>query len=436
MFLEKDWFRPRGYLHFDNRIGHSHRATIEKLVRDPKTVAQHSFYPFLRYDKDKPKITCDEVTKKRFFKMGARPICYASHADAHIYAYYSNVLTKAYESKLKHVGLDDNVIAFRKLVAPDGTAKCNIHLANDAFDKILSYGDCKVFAFDITKFFDTLDAKVLKAQWQSVLGTKGLPDDHYAVFKSVTKFSVVLRDDVFKEFKIPKNPRKQNTLNRICNADEFREIVRNQKMIEVNNVGIPQGSPISATLANIYMLNFDLGISRKAQELNATYYRYCDDILIILPLNSTFDIETFVKSELAKINLSLNDKKTDRSIFYKCADGVRCDRPIQYLGFMFDGQAKYLRTASISFFRRRLKKAINHAVAEKIKYDAATITTSSKRHSIHLKKIFRSHSHIGQRNFISYGRRAQVIMNSKTIRKQLASLDKFLQKEVKWARSI
>ncbi len=47
--------------------------------------------------------------------------------------------------------------------------------------------------------------------------------------------------------------------------------------------GIPQGSPISALLSNIYMLEFDVLVKEKIMECKGSYFRYCDDILCIIP---------------------------------------------------------------------------------------------------------------------------------------------------------
>lgn len=45
--------------------------------------------------------------------------------------------------------------------------------------------------------------------------------------------------------------------------------------------GIPQGTPISALLSNIYMVDFDLKAKEIIDRLGGKYYRYCDDMLFI-----------------------------------------------------------------------------------------------------------------------------------------------------------
>lgn len=435
--MKKDWFRVRGYLHFDARHSESSRLQIQTYVSSPLEIARHSFHPFLIYQKEKPKFFYNDVTKKREFKMGYRPICYASHLDAHIYSFYSYNLSDLYERKISSLGLGDSVIGFRRIAdINSGKSKNNIHFANEAFNEIQKRQSCKVFAFDIKSFFDSLDASVLKDRWCSLLNVSKLPNDHYKIFRSLTKYSVVKRDSVLVHFLISRKRSRQMHLSRICTSEQFRKEVRGKKMIEVIERGIPQGSPISATLANIYMMDFDAIVSDEVKALGGSYFRYCDDILIILPFGNNVDIESFINSELSKIKLSLNITKTDKSIFYMDNGIQRCDQPIQYLGFSFDGRSKSLRSASISYFRKKVKKSINKAVATSIKKNEERVKMGLLKRPVFLKKVIRKSSHLGRRNFISYGHRAFEIMNSEAIRLQLADLQRFLENEIKWARSV
>ncbi|WP_447731645.1 hypothetical protein [Rhodanobacter soli] len=70
-------------------------------------------------------------------KRKSRPICYASHRDAGLYAYYSEKLTKRYEALLAARGLSDCVTAFRS-----GDGRCNIHFSLDAFNWIEEHRPC------------------------------------------------------------------------------------------------------------------------------------------------------------------------------------------------------------------------------------------------------------------------------------------------------
>lgn len=281
------WFKERKYLHFDIPITAKSKSKTIEFVTDPNNISKHSFYPFITYNATKYKIREDEGTGKRFLDdTGVRPISYASHLDAQIYSYYSHQLSALYENRIKSLGLSETVIAFRKLKdKKTGDSKSNIHLARDAFDAIKEIGNCKVYAFDIKSFFDNLNPIVLKQKWEKVLNTKRLPDDHFSVYKSVTKFSVVTKDELYDLFKIPKNYREKGIF-RICNPDEFRNHVRGEKaefidnsgnekkgLIQTKRIGIHQGSPISATLANIYMIDFDETLNKKIVSAGGKYFR-------------------------------------------------------------------------------------------------------------------------------------------------------------------
>jgi hypothetical protein len=439
-----DWFRPKSYLHFDAPVRPDHRSHIEKIVTDVKKVAQHSFYPFITYKVKKYKMYTDEDSGKRLMdSSGERPLSYAAHLDSQIYSYYSKKLSEIYERRLINESISDNVIAFRKLVDKNGESKCNIHLANEAFEKIKVVGESDVYAFDIKSFFDNLDHKYLKECWLDLLNVKRLPQDHFALYKSLSSHAIVYRDDAYKLFNIPKKNPKGKGIHRICSPKDFRDKVRGSKvtkvagkvvkkgLINLNDKGIPQGSPISALLANIYMLEFDKALNKKMKSIGGDYFRYCDDILCIVPSDKKFDVEKFVKNELKKVHLPLNPKKTEKSSFTNSGKNLIADKPIQYLGFMFDGQRKYIRPSSIARYRRKARKAIRLAKATMIKYNKIRVEKGFKKKNLYKRKLYKTYFHSGKSNFIRYGLRSSEIMNSKEIRKQIKKLTNFIIAETK-----
>ena len=145
--------------------------------------------------------------------------------------------------------LRENVLAFRSL------EKSNIEFAKDAFDKIQNLGECSAVALDLSGFFDNLDHQILKDRWCKIIGSETLPADHYAVFKSITKYSQVNKDKLYTLLNISHNNPKYSR-KKICTSVEFRNIVRKNNLIVTNKTskGVPQGSPISALLSNIYMV--------------------------------------------------------------------------------------------------------------------------------------------------------------------------------------
>jgi RNA-directed DNA polymerase len=119
---------------------------------------------------------------------------------------------------------------------------------------------------------------------------------------------------------------------------------------------------------------------------------------------------------LAKLGgtTTLNEKKTESSTFRVDAFGrLECDRPIQYLGFVFDGTKIRIRSQTLSRFWRRVVYATR-------------ATTRAARHSTvkpgtpYKRQLFRRFSHLGHRNLISYAQRSERVMKTGAIRKQLS----------------
>lgn len=426
--MDRSWFKPRNYLHFDSPI--TYRDAIN-LVTSPSKVAKHSFYPFLSYTISSPKIKKDE-NGNIYRSNKDRNIAYSSHQDSHIFSYYSYILNQKYELLLenKYSSLYDSVLAFRKL------NKNNIDFAKMAFQHILDFKNSIVIALDISSFFDNLDHGLLKRMWCMVLGTKNLPDDHYAVFKAITKFSKISRDDVFEYFNISSNNPRKNNRNRICTPLEFREF-RNSKKLSLfkeysafsinKEKGIPQGSPISALLSNIYMLEFDLSVKCKISEYNGIYLRYCDDILCIIP-NSTEslseEIETYIVSEMNKLKLEINQKKKDKVLFYYSTQDNKVinNKGLQYLGFILHNNSISIRPAAFSRYSNKMKKGVSLARQTQGKYNKIRLKKGMSPKRIYKRKLYSRYSHFGKSNFISYGKRSQQLMGSNIIRKQLKPL--------------
>lgn len=425
------WFKPKKYLHFDLPLNELDQKKVEEYTSDPAKVAIHAFYPFITYEVTKYKMVEDDDGSRHLDETGVRPLSYASHWDSQIYSYYARSMGALYEQKLVDAGIGENVIAFRKLVDNKGESKCNIHLANEAFEKISSLGDCKVYAFDIKSFFDNLDHEYLKKCWCDLLGEVRLPKDHFQVYKSLSAHALVKKSELYKTFNIPKKNPKKKGFYKVCSIEDFRKKVRGGKLITSQALGIPQGSAMSAFLANLYMFEFDRTIQNLMNQNDGYYFRYCDDILCILPLDKDFKLEDTIVSELEKIKLKLNAKKTETAIFRTSMTGeFSSDRPIQYLGFLFDGKRKLIRTPSLSRYRRNAKKAIRLAKATMKKYNMERRSLGLNPRVLYRKKLYKKYFHTGKTNFIRYGFRASEIMQSKEIRGQMKKMMKFLITEI------
>ncbi len=424
------WYKPRKYLHFDRPVGQ--KAALN-YVSCPKNVATHSFYPFITYSSVILKYRLDNDRGVFVKNPKPRPISYSSHLDSHIYSYYCSILSRLYEEALVQRGLQTSILAFRSI-----EGKSNIHFAHDAFCEIRYRGECCVLAFDVEKFFDRLDHSRLKEAWANLLKVERLPADHFAVFKAITKSSRVDKVALYNKLGISvHNPRVEG--KRLCSAKQFREDVRGGGLLATNPEarGIPQGSPISALLSNIYMYEFDLALLSKLSLIESVFYRYCDDILIICDSRHEDDIYNFVVSEIRKLGLNLQEKKTEiRQFNFDASGKLRSDKPVHYLGFSFDGQREHIRSASMSRYYKKLRKRIWVSKKAMDRCNELRAGRGELPREMFLRAIYKGYSYLGRRNFISYGFRAANIMDSKSIRKQLRSHWKKLHKLLSDARSI
>lgn len=426
----------RKYLHFDRFIDfEKNQSKIIKALSNSKTIEEHSFYPFIKTAVETPryKPRTDENGKKtRVIESKIRPIAYASHFDALIYSWYSTILTKEYEDQLDKWEIRDCVLAYLE------TGKSNIDYSFEIFNYISKLPRCAAIAIDISSFFDNLDHEILKSMWIKTIKETRLPEAHFNIYKSLTNYSTVSKsvlDDIFA-YKLPSN--------RYCSPDEFRKYVRQGKQIEKNaNVnliptspryrkqcGIPQGSPISSVLSNIYMIDFDIKMNKFAKDNKAIYRRYCDDIIVICEIDKVQLFQNELLELALKNELTINPSKTEITYFSKETNKLRgyqepsfeTFRNLQYLGFEFNGENIYIRASSISRYKRRIANEIRECLK-------AANGNNSISNIVFKKKLLKRFSSIGKRNFISYAiRAANDIMQSESIKKQYnKSIDNVLK---------
>jgi hypothetical protein len=411
--LIPEWFRARPYPHFDAKVN---KKRAWDYVQDPGRVRAHSFYPFIKYIKKIPRYRPDSADGPTVIKE--REIYYAAHLDSYIYAYYSQLIYGELEKRLRSNLCNESVIAYRK------QGKCNIDYAHEAFGYIASKGECVALAFDVSKFFDSLDHRLLGGAWKAIFGVERLPDDHYQVFKSLTAFSFVLRQHLHSLLEI--SDTKSENISRICQPEVFRGMVRRKGLIQKNKnpYGIPQGSPISAVLSNLYMFEFDCKIAKIAADNGEFYRRYCDDILYVCQPSRVAEVRALIDGEMKALCLSVNLDKVEEAWFERKDDGTLGvnGKPLQYLGFMFDGVNTLIRSSSLARYYRKMKQRVAMAAD-----DASKNKTDDR---IYLRKVYRLYSHLGKQNFISYGKRSAGIMQSTAIKRQIGRHWKKLQSEI------
>lgn len=385
------WYRKKLFAHFDSPLEF---LDAEKFVTQSCKVKSHSFLPFLSFDLKKRRIKKDDKS---------RPIRYASHLDGYIFSYYAKILSERYEQRILQSELHEVVLAYR---LKRGN---NIDFAREAFGHIIQLRECVALGFDISSFFDSIDHRHLKQQWNSVIGVTSLPPDHYAVFKALTKYAFANRDACYERLGYSNSRIKKG--GRICSIEDFRTKIRSSdsSLIEVNRKkhGIPQGSALSAVLANIYMMPFDVQMNQLARKFGGVYRRYSDDILFVVPTAFENEIRETVRRGLADLggNLMIQDDKTLATHFVIRSDDKIVlrdkDRPFQYLGFTFDGERLLIREQTLARYWRRVKRGV-----EKAKKDSKGAGSRRRTQKLFRRKLFRRFTHLGRRNFISYAKRA------------------------------
>jgi hypothetical protein len=408
--VEYPWLKNRGYPHITPQLNlPTDRKKILSMLHNKKYISKYAFYPLIhsiinerRYKRVDPEInerahsflTEDGSVKKN---IKSRPLHYASHFDAIIFGYYADILLKKYELKLlKSPGLSECITAYRRIpITSEGKNKSTIHFAHDAFNEIKNRctESCEVLKFDIKSFFSRINHQLLKTTWSNLLEQPKLPTDHYNVFKAATRFSYIMKDDFrlekktntkrsgFDEKKLAKI-RKQGRISFFESNEEFRNSIKNGsiklhkfpfKDDDGSPVGIPQGLPISAVLANIYLLEFDLKIlDNLVDKLGAYYRRYSDDIIVICKPEQANYVETYVTTAITESKVEMSKDKTERFLFVKShkndmpvitsikitKSGRKVGVPFTYLGFEFYGDKTLIKSSNLAKFYRRMIRAV------------------------------------------------------------------------------
>lgn len=412
MAQQPDWLKSKGYLHITPTLNlKTNWKRYMHQIQSPKYVAQYGFYPLLHRIKKERRYKKVPHTKNgktqrshryRDPETGTikptaknRPLHYAAHFDALIYGYYAQLLRELYEQQLhKDEALNQAVSAYRSIPvsATDPSGKSNIHFAKEAFDEINKRvrhkGQTGVLTLDLKSFFSTLSHTYLYRCWADLLDREKLPPDHFNVFKSCTDFSYILMDDLrtgnnggFDEKKLAQIRKKKGYRCFFASNKDFRKAIKEGRLPIYKNPfrnaakepeGIPQGLPISAVLANLYLLEFDREMVANLVKKEGVFYRrYSDDILICCRMDQMEKIYNYIARRIKKYHVKLSKEKTERFLFKKMPynkkkeqcitsvqlyPGKKCviGAPLTYLGFEFRGFNTLIKSANLASYYRRL----------------------------------------------------------------------------------
>lgn len=416
------------YAHFDSRTD---IKKVAKYITDPEWVSHHGFYPFIHYKKDCSKYSINGKIDKK------RDICYAAHIDRCILQFYCHKMNVDYNQKIRAYHIEDVPVAYRS-----DLGLSNIHLAQQAFNFIKKNPKGYVMIGDFTGFFDNLDHTYLKEQWCKLLDVNQLPSDYYAIFKNITRYSVWELDDLIELNGLKKNSsgrKKLNAQRTVLTTKQFKKY-RSHIHKNPNHYGIPQGSPISALLANVYMIDVDQKIKAIVSQHKGLYMRYSDDFIIVLPVEETAAhviIEYINKIIHNTPGLELEPRKTqiyrtNLPIINNVGDSFldeadKSKNTINFLGFTFDGVKILLRAKTVSKYYYRM-------------YRKARVIAGNPNHKgkDHLYERYSERGagtgHKKQGNFFTYVHRAENIFGesegiNKPVKNHMAKIRKAIKRK-------
>lgn len=403
--IDKKKFSVKPFPHFDPRIPLNEK--VWKRLHNRSYISSHSFYPFIHYKKITRKYS---KKNKRLSEPKIRNIYYASHMDGYIYKYYGEKLNEKYSQYCLDHNIDNVSLAYRN----NKKGKSNIHFAAEVIEFISKQEEAFIFITDFTKYFDNLDHDLLKKRLLNVLNmkTKKLPSDWWKVFKSLTRFSWVDKKEIIDDLKTIKN-KKNGKIDRYYTPPEFRAF---RKRVKINKheqpFGIPQGTAISAVLANVYAIKLDQELNEYASKYGGLYRRYSDDIILVFPIKKGRIVQrqhiSYIISTVTRNKVQMGDEKT-KTLYSRNGEiyeDANCEvrGKLDYLGFCFDGTNVMIREKSLYKYYHRMYKKIK----------AVKIAEYNSNRKIGRRKLYLLYSHLGRKykgygNFITYAEKAHRI---------------------------
>jgi len=125
----------------------------------------------------------------------------------------------------------------------------------------------------------------------------------------------------------------------------------------------------------LYLIDFDKLMDGYVRPFGGHYFRYSDDILLIVPGNriAGFAARDYAMSQIVNFGpeIKFKPQKTSMVVYtpdcqghltFKLVDGERGLNGLEHLDFRFDGRRIYLRDSTLSGFYRKITYSLRHEV--------------------------------------------------------------------------
>lgn len=412
-YVDKHRNRKR-YAHFDARTSLADDRT-RKRVLDARWVARHGFWPLIHMPLKLSKFGKSDESQKPTKKKKIRDVRYPAHIDRCVFQRYAFLVNELYNEAILETDVDKCAIAYRT-----GKGLSTIDYAKSVFDFIAQHDDCIILVTDFKDFFESIDHKFLKSSLCRLLRCDVLPADFYAVFKNSTAYSYWDWESLLKINHLEHCRAARKTLNSkevVLTREEFLQNKKDCLQRNKSGKGIPQGSPLSAVLSNVYLSELDAKVSELVSSAGGLYYRYCDDAIVVLPtktsgLEKTMAIiKNIVNAFGSYPGVEVQREKTG-FLRYEHVDGLgsisKVDESgrfeergkLNYLGFTFDGNEIRIREKTIGKYYYRMRGKAKSAAKQKHGTERLYGCYSEKSMDIE-----------GKSSFIDYVRRAHATID-------------------------
>ena len=187
--------------------------------------------------------------------------------------------------------------------------------------------------------------------------TKQISNYDYFIKLDIKAFYSSINQEILMS-KLKKRIRKSEILYLIECAIKTEAIsypVKEKCIAGQREKGVPEGLPISNALANIYLSEID---EKYSKQNNIKYWRYVDDILILVNKDYFDIILNNISKDIKKLSLELNEKKGAGEV----------SKGFEYLGYKISPNLISVRRGSILKIEQSIEDLFRTIKSKNIQY--------------------------------------------------------------------